>query len=220
MSTCRVSGPTITVLVGAEEKQVWVHETPLRAASKFFDAALGGEWKEAQARSVRLPEEDHEFFLAYVYYIYTGSVMCKDQGTLECLFKLHYLGGRLMDDVFQDTVMTCLMARTLATVPNVATVSFVYANTAGNDPLRLFMDDRVLCHGVQPQAGNAPASSEALPDEFLINIGKVTAMSTFKRDDFKHVLDLEQMCRYHKHGKDVECGILERLSPEKLANKI
>ena len=48
--------------VGETKQEFYVHESLLRANSRFFDNALKKEWKEGQEAAVDLPVHDPDLF--------------------------------------------------------------------------------------------------------------------------------------------------------------
>lgn len=72
LTVCSVTGDVVGILVGENEKRFTVHETPPRAHSAFFKAALGRDWKESVERVVNLPEEHEEHFPLSVEQVYRG----------------------------------------------------------------------------------------------------------------------------------------------------
>lgn len=50
-----LNSPVIAVLVGAEEKPVYVHEGLLCHYSEFFRRGLQGNFQEADAKKMKLP---------------------------------------------------------------------------------------------------------------------------------------------------------------------
>ncbi|KAJ4373346.1 hypothetical protein N0V83_003641 [Neocucurbitaria cava] len=62
----------ITVIVGANKKKFFVHESRLRASSDFFNKALAHDFQEKLTRTITLPEVNSGDFLIYVTWLYSG----------------------------------------------------------------------------------------------------------------------------------------------------
>ncbi|KAI9879186.1 MAG: hypothetical protein M1830_009261, partial [Pleopsidium flavum] len=60
----------VKVLVGSEEKAFDLHKELLCSTSKFFAAAFGGRFKEAEVGVIKLPEQKVETFEYFVHWLY------------------------------------------------------------------------------------------------------------------------------------------------------
>lgn len=79
LTWCRVQGANFaTVLVGPDAKPFNVHEELLTLHSPFFRAALTGNFKEAEDKTVTLKEEDPKIFEFFVHWLYYNCLPDKD----------------------------------------------------------------------------------------------------------------------------------------------
>ncbi|ERF70748.1 hypothetical protein EPUS_05100 [Endocarpon pusillum Z07020] len=69
-------GTVTTIYVGPEEEIFIIHSSFLTEASAFFKAAITGNFKEATANAIKLPEECVETFEHFVRWLYRG---CRDE---------------------------------------------------------------------------------------------------------------------------------------------
>ena len=67
-----LTSPIITLVVGHEERLFAAHEDQL-TRSPFFAAALKGQFFEAEAKRVVLPDEEPEIFSCVLEYLYKGD---------------------------------------------------------------------------------------------------------------------------------------------------
>ena len=65
-----------TIKVGPEEKIFLIHSSFLTEASTFFKAAITGNFQEASANEIKLPEERVMTFEYFVRWLYRG---CRDE---------------------------------------------------------------------------------------------------------------------------------------------
>jgi hypothetical protein len=52
-----------------------VHQDLISTRSEFFAKALRGDWKEAQERTVVLPDDEPEVFRLYLQFLYVCSLI-------------------------------------------------------------------------------------------------------------------------------------------------
>jgi hypothetical protein len=65
---------TIKVRESDECREFSIHEALLIARSEFFKNAMNGDWKEAEEKLIKLPEDDPDTFALYEQLVYTGCV--------------------------------------------------------------------------------------------------------------------------------------------------
>ncbi|KAF1950232.1 hypothetical protein CC80DRAFT_554463 [Byssothecium circinans] len=68
----------LKIVVGEEKTVFSIHEAVLTARSKFFKNAMTGNWKEAEDKAVKLPEDDPDVFALYEQIVYTGKIPAYD----------------------------------------------------------------------------------------------------------------------------------------------
>ncbi|KAI9871210.1 MAG: hypothetical protein M1830_003196, partial [Pleopsidium flavum] len=64
----------VKVLVGSEEKGFDLHRELLCSTSKFFAAAFGGRFREAEVGVIKLPEQKVETFEYFVHWLYRSKL--------------------------------------------------------------------------------------------------------------------------------------------------
>ncbi|KZM20094.1 uncharacterized protein EKO05_0007522 [Ascochyta rabiei] len=74
-----------TVLVGSDKKSFVVHQDLLTYHSRFFKAALTGNFKEAGDKTVTLKEEDPLIFEFFVHWLYHKGFPAKHNTSVELL---------------------------------------------------------------------------------------------------------------------------------------
>ncbi|KAI9764852.1 MAG: hypothetical protein M1840_007998 [Geoglossum simile] len=67
-----LTSPIITIVVGREQRLFAAHEDVL-CLSPFFAAACRGQFREAHARRIDMPEEEPEIFSSILEYLYKGD---------------------------------------------------------------------------------------------------------------------------------------------------
>lgn len=73
MSICsHIMNPTITLFVGEDRVQFYIHKDTL-CQLPFFEAALSGGFKEGSDQVVSLPEDNPSHVSAMIEFLYTGN---------------------------------------------------------------------------------------------------------------------------------------------------
>lgn len=111
-------GEVRTILVGTEEKSFTVHPNILIQTSTFFNSALSKDscWREAQEKTIRLPEHDATTFSIYLNWLYSGFVDLWDGNEIitgagnqdllyDRLISCYALGGYVGDDHFCNALI-------------------------------------------------------------------------------------------------------------------
>jgi hypothetical protein len=150
----RFTNTLVRVLVGepsAPPKEYHLHAFQLTHRSRFFSAALNGDWKEANENTIRLPEEDPSTFDLYVSLIFFGNIPIEEHyGTqldaqalilqsgeeYRKLLDLYLLCERLQDRMAKNLLIDAVVAQsfilyTLPTPAGNATADFRAAD--GNE---------------------------------------------------------------------------------------
>lgn len=197
------------MVVGDQQETFGVHERLMRASSPFFDKAMSPEWQESVQRIIRLPEDEPEIFQLYVHWLYFGTlpVFCDEPGHLGNteyldLAKAYTLGDKLMDTMFQDTVIDAIIEKSRSKArdqrcwfPVGKTIEYAYSNTNESALIRKLFVDMYVRHG-NPEWLHEWAEPTDLPPPFLLELAS-------KLLDRRRVPLLEiEPSNYHIHGSD------------------
>jgi hypothetical protein len=110
------SSHTVVLLVGKEQQEMLVHTNIISAHSTFFRTALKKEWKEGQARVIKLPEDDPDIVTRYLDFVYHNRLVtqCKSQPDANYidLALLYVYGERVLDTYIQNTIVEHLLKLT------------------------------------------------------------------------------------------------------------
>jgi hypothetical protein len=141
----------VTVGEGDKLQTFHVHEDLLTARSPFFKKALSGNWKEAQDRLVKLPEDDPVTFQRYVHLLYTDALVIEAEEVSEPsksteyphLGLLYVLAEKLQDIDAKNVVLeaTLLASRRehadgIRYFPGNDMICLIYAGTGPGSPMR------------------------------------------------------------------------------------
>lgn len=153
----------VKIRVGDSEKyQDFVaHESFLTSRSEFFRLALKKEWKEAESRLVKLPDDDPYIFAIYLNVVYTGhvntvrmpqeEVKALDEHTFRVhlaneyrdLLHLYILAEKLQDIEAKNAAITAVVEVAQVTsgegtwmAPGLSVADIVYEGTPEGSPLR------------------------------------------------------------------------------------
>jgi hypothetical protein len=183
-----------------------IHERLISHRSEFVRLALRGEWKEAQERTVQLPEDDTEVFSVYQQWLYSGLIhtSCDTSfsGTdneYETLVKAYILGEKFMDTDFKDAIMDAIVdkLRSLRRFDTRLT-TLVFSNTPSTSPLRRFWMDAYYYFG-SPEWLNATSVGSPINTEFMVEFSR--HQMQFRRGSEEcgpHTMFWS--CTYHEHG--------------------
>lgn len=97
-------GPTVTVFTGVpgiDEHAFNVHKDLLAVNSRYFNAALSGDWKEARDGVFRLSDVHPRFFAIFVHWLYHRQIdlepLHEDKSTPEALRAQQFLRVAMAD---------------------------------------------------------------------------------------------------------------------------
>lgn len=156
----------MTVKVGPEEKQFYVHKTLLTHHSEYFRKALQpGRFKEGQEGIVCLEDVDASVFGVFVDWLYRQTMpvsagwgvtevtkLCPSMMTrcnlLACLFVLadRFIVPKLKPDL---TKLTVTFFNTFTGVPNHETITYAYGNLSPHSPFLQLLAD-AYCKNWKP----------------------------------------------------------------------
>ena len=115
----RLKGPvSVLVKVGSNDMNCWTFQRQLLLSqSKFFSAALSGEWSESKTQTNELQEEEPSAFEVFVTWLCEGDLTFKDNGDKNVAFaeadtmaKAWSLVDKLDSDAFKDEVLETIIS--------------------------------------------------------------------------------------------------------------
>ena len=197
----------VIFLVGTDApKRFAIHEGMIEPRSEFVRLALRGEWKEAQERTIPLPEDDPKVFSVYQQWLYGGLIHTRYDNTrsktddeYEILVKAYILGEKIMDQDFKDSIANAIVEKLrLLRRFDTGLTSLVFDNTPSASPLRLLWLDAYYCFG-SPEWLDAESVGSPINTEFMVELSRHqmqhrTATLTFGS------YAMFQSCTYHEHG--------------------
>lgn len=204
---CRLNGDVIVFLVGTHApKRYSIHERLVNPRSEFVRLALRGQWKEAQERTINLPEDDPDVFSVYQQWLYGGLIhTCCDNSfsrtddEYETLAKAYILGEKFMDHDFKDAVTDAIVdkLRSLRRFDTGLT-TLVFNNTPSGSTLRrLWMD--AYYHFGSSEWLDVDRVGSPINVEFMVEFSRYhmqfrTGFGSFGPDA------MFLSCTYHEHG--------------------
>jgi hypothetical protein len=203
----------ITVRVGREPNHTdfTVHEDPIRASSKFFQAALGRPWRESNERIVRLPECDSKAFKIYAHWLYSGLLCAipagasSSIGVSSSLVHGYLLGDYLQDASYRDNIMDSLFEWYRAAEAAQRSrflsswIGVVDAKTCDENPLRKFLVDIVVWHTTHAWWSSVIAK---MPVNFVYSVCVGLSARYRNRGPSISALGEDSGCLYHSHGDE------------------
>lgn len=226
----------ITIIVGMKEAQQTfvLHETLLRQSSAFFNNALKDEWKEAQERSVKLPDIEPSEFTVFAKFILTGMLFVRSDediaiirekkwdsaaekgryATFTAIFDLVKLANFLQAPDFQDVIIdvfieSILDYRLLMGHPFTFAsprMNLVYEHSSSGSLIRTFFLD-VCLHAWMKSGGHRNMDFTQYPSQFSHDLIQASLSLLKSKDDPSHIphpADLSKSCKYQEHTKRKE----------------
>jgi len=204
---CRFDGETIVFLVGTDApKRFIIHEGLVKPRSEFVRLALRGEWKEAQERTIPLPEDDPNIFSVYQQWLYVGLIQTrpnsapfKTDDEFRTLVKAYILGEKIMDSNFKDSIVDAIVEKLrLAHRFDTGLTDLVFDNTLPASPLRRLWLDAYYNFG-SPAWLDASLVGSPINAEFMVEFSRY--QMEFRSSSGAFGPDaMFGSCTYHEHG--------------------
>jgi hypothetical protein len=186
-------------------------------SSDFFQAAIKGEWKDSQDKTVTLPETRPEIFGAYLGWLYTGQVDVKgnenvkyEQGMPDHerrkvslnLIDAYRLGEYVHDHLFRNAVVDEMQAlvNTTRIVLNAKKTAYFWDSVSHSSTLAKLMVDYWASDHDPGSFDNAVAH---LPHDFLMEIAKIGVREKHMKDNSRRPRN-RPMCYYHEHKDEAD----------------
>ncbi|KAK5739505.1 hypothetical protein LTR17_005194 [Elasticomyces elasticus] len=202
-----------TVLVGAEEEKFIVHASIATKHSKFFQAACNGGFKEAEEKTIRLPETTPATFRAYLQWAYSGSVVMVDEEELKAdvtgaesrwrLTKLYVLANFLANTPLQNNVIDEYVGSLLSnakygTGPRCLKLAYEHTPT-GSSLRRLFVEDWRITIRRGKNVKWFQVHRDEIPVEFQ---GDLIIALVAIPEPVEKGFALMRPCKYHEHNDE------------------
>jgi hypothetical protein len=101
----------LVVVVGEEKKEVPVIKSLVTRSSKFFQAAMKDNWKEAQEQRVPLPDTNVHVFEGYLQWLYTSDFTFINTAESTSMVQFFILGDFLDDLALRNAVLDWFIAK-------------------------------------------------------------------------------------------------------------
>jgi hypothetical protein len=197
----------VVFLVGAHDpKRFIVHERLVSPRSEFARLALRGVWKEAQERTIKLPEDDPEVFSVYQQWLYdrlihtsSGNLFPQTDDEYEALVKAYILGEKLLDTDFKDAIIDAIVDKFRSQCCfDTGLTTLVFNETPSGSPLRRLWMDAYYHFGTSEWLEDQP-DGKTIDAGFLIEFSRYqmqvrNGVGTFGR------IAMFATCTYHEHG--------------------
>lgn len=216
----RSQNPTFAaVLVGVDKERFVVHRDLLMYDAEFFRAAFTGNFKEAEDRSVTLPEDEPLTFEVFVHWMHNKAMPSTknahtelldewtwkdDEGgerKTENLIKLYVFGDKYsVADLKIDTMNEFLdhMENNFTGLPSYSQIKFAYYNLPAESPFLRYLVES-YCH--YADATDWKKNARKLPAAFLTRVLGLYADHVSYGDCY---LSEYSVCDYHDHSDDAE----------------
>lgn len=136
----------VKIIVGSSKQEFNMHKGLLCNLAPYFDAALKGNFKEAEEQRIEMPEEDVKVFKYFQLWAYTDCIIIESETEKDIssilLIKLYIFAEARCMPRLQNAAIDLLIDNIVAfnTVPT-KQLNFIYTHTADGCLLRqLFVD--------------------------------------------------------------------------------
>lgn len=159
------------VIVGKEnegQKTLSVHEGIICTRSRFFHNAMKREWRQSEAKVVRMPDDVPDIFELYIILLYTNTIPIEQDSQLPKLLDLYLLADKVIDIKSKNLIMKAILGRIAENkfFPASA-INTLYRSTTSNSPARRLIVD---CFVKYENEEHIPEDGEELPHEFLVSV--------------------------------------------------
>lgn len=161
---------TIIICTGREAKEFTVIESIANRSSKFLQAAMSRDWKEAKEKRVLLPDTETTMFEGYLQWLYTGDLTFAGSVFVETV-KFSILDDFLDDTSFRYAVIDSLITRRQETkaLPRAQAVKIAWQQTTPVSALRaVILELNASCD--LSQAIQSLRESQTYPREFILDL--------------------------------------------------
>jgi hypothetical protein len=142
---------TVTLIIGPEKRELLTHGNFIARKSEFFQVALKREWKEGQARTITMPEDDYETMTRYLSFVYSEKLPTTHLNpsvpshlilpSQSSVADLYVLGTRMLDMSMKKAALEEVVRLSEIICPWSRTVNIIYSGTCEGDPARRLMVD-------------------------------------------------------------------------------
>lgn len=240
---CSSLASVITILVGTgKARETFVlHEALLRQNSDFFENALKREWKEAEERTVKLPEIEPRQFAVFAKFLLTGLVFIRPGGDIlkmrenktekdrrssfassfRSFMEMLTLARFLQSSHYQDAALDILiesldeyrrLSKATRTFFSGTHIMEMHGVTALDSCIRNFLVDLNL-HGWAYEFPK-DAALESCPAHFCQQFIRKALPYMYSNESLLEVpdpVDVTNSCKYHEHTKRGEPCYKEKL---------
>ncbi|KAL8683128.1 MAG: hypothetical protein Q9224_006711, partial [Gallowayella concinna] len=195
----------ITMKIEATNHVFHVHKGLLCYHSLVFRAMLEHEWKEKQDGFILMKDEDHDTFGRFIFWLYYGTVVDKDEDLstipVKKLVDCYFLADRRDVPAMQNHIIDTLVQKARAADGLFCFLQrHIWANTPEQSPLRRLMVDMMALRGNLSMIMKDEKDMDAFEKSFLVDllITKYKNPNTITWDEF-----WKRRCNYHTHNDRV-----------------
>lgn len=207
----------VTLMIGAAKVKYTLHKGILCFYSDFFRVAFNGSFKEANERTIELPEVEVDVFEASQVWLYTQSLPKNETASIKVypewplLVKLWIFGDGCQISLLQNNVIDAIIDKVAKdnTVPT-NSLNLTYENTVSNSPLRKAITDIMTYRSKLPDGTPGYAESNCLlhsdewPKDACLDVMAEMSRAWRQRYVRGHFPQREK-CYYHVHAKGEHC---------------
>ena len=209
----------VDIYVGPERKKFHLHRDLLCERSEFFKASFMGNFKEAAAEEMALPEDNVVSFELFVGWLYGGSVISiPSDDEFPAYVDLVILSQKLCLEQLQNetTDRILMLYRTSSRKLTADAIRSVYENTSAGDPLRNLTVRCASWAAVRHETSSfAPDDKDLMKTSGEFAIDFTTMLARYYIDKIGICDRTEETdprrkpnCFYHKHNSTPVCGEL------------
>jgi hypothetical protein len=209
----RLLGEKVVVIyVGPKKTKFTLHENLLCDKSEYFKMAFRSSFKEAEEKTLSMPEDSVEAFEYFVSFLYAPKFTFhppESESMMGVYFELYILSSKLCIDTLQNVVVDTILRFFRACdfkspYLRPSHVRFIYENTTPTSKMRGLVAQLTLFNGVSGVHGTygGPASSAwdgllQTNAELSFDILKIMRPWAPKATDLS--ISFDTLCHFHVH---------------------
>ena len=212
------------VVVGEGRTEFGIHKGLLCEYSEYFEAALNGNFTEAETGVVELLDEEISTFEVFHTWLYSKKLVVEEDGQeqkagVPLIVRLYIFGDRRGVRKLRNDCINALVVNMNCNILTyvVEELEHIYENTSPGSSLRRLVEDSSACAHLESIL--LPRESRPfLPNDFLISVliarGRTRGLSPSMKPPW--AVDL---CQYHEHAQSEESYGVDHISKISRCNR-
>ena len=191
---------TFLAVVGKGKKEFMLYTDIATHSSKFFQAALNRDWKEAKEKRVILADTRSSLFETYIQWLNTGVIVARFPKSMLYFTELYVLSDFLDDTGFADAVLDEVTTIAYEVWPGLDCVKLAWDKAPGGCSLQNLILEIWTKQRASVIAEELARHADDYPSGFMVDLvwrmaesGKIVSTPACCKDQF-----MEELREYRK----------------------